>query len=120
MADKSKTREITIVDDRGAFTTFFKRLAGESDDGYDFEGLTALRHILSNQKAKLLHVIKTRSPASIYALAKLLSRDFKSVNNDVKLLERFGLVDLVSEKTGKRARLKPILVIDTLVIKLKL
>ena len=120
MAEKSKTREITIVDERGTFATFFKRLAGESDDGYDFEGLAALRHVLSNQKAKLLHVIKTRSPSSIYSLAKLLSRDFKSVNNDVKLLERFGFVDLISEKTGKRERLKPILATDNVIIKIKL
>ncbi len=120
MADKSKTREITIVDDRGAFTSFFKRLAGESSDGYDFEGIAALRHILSNQKARLLHVVKTRNPSSIYALAKILGRDFKSVKSDVALLERFGFIDLVAEKTGKRERLKPILVVDTINIKIKL
>lgn len=120
MADKSKTREITIVDDRGAFTSFFKRLSGESSDGYDFEGLAALRHVLSNQKAKLLHTIKVRNPTSIYALAKILGRDFKSVKDDVNLLERFGFIDLLAEKTGKRERLKPILAIDTLMIKIKL
>jgi predicted transcriptional regulator len=120
MAEKSKTREITIVDDRGTFTSFFKRLSGESSDGYDFEGLAALRHILSNQKARLLHIVKTRNPASIYALAKLLGRDFKSVKDDVALLERFGFIDLVAERTGKRERLKPIVVTDTINIKIKL
>ena len=120
MAEKSKTREITIVDEKGAFTSLFKRLAGESSDGYDFEGLAALRHVLSNQKARLLHLIKIRNPSSIYALAKLLGRDFKSVKDDVALLERFGFIDLVAERTGKRERLKPILVADTITIKIKL
>src|SRR3989344_2206488 len=115
MAAKSKTREITIVDDKGTFTTFFRKFYGE-EDVYDFEGLAALRHVLSNEKARILHAIKTKNPLSIYALAKSLGRDFKSVNDDIKLLERFGFIDLIAEKTGKRSRLKPIIITDTIKI----
>ena len=118
MAAKTRTRNITIVDDKGTFTTFFKKLAGDSDD-FDFEGLKALRNILSNEKAKLLHVVKTKQPSSVYLLAKLLKRDFKSVHNDIQVLKRFGLIDLIAEKTGKRARLKPIISVDTLMIEIK-
>jgi predicted transcriptional regulator len=119
MATKTKTREVTIVDESGAFTSFFKKLTGDSKD-YDFEGLSALRKLLSNEKARLLHVIKTKKPNSIYNLAKILNRDFKSVNEDIKLLQRFGMIEMVSEHTGKRERLKPLLAIDTLTIHLKI
>ena len=85
----SKTREITITESKGAFSLLKKGLLLKS--GYDFEGLSALRRLLSNERARLLHVIKTEEPKSIYELAKKLSRDFKTVNEDIKLLERFGL-----------------------------
>jgi predicted transcriptional regulator len=112
MAQKSKTREITIFDAGGRFNALFRRLAGEK--GYDFESLSLFRKLLSNEKARLLHVIKNKNPGSIYALAKALKRDFKSVSDDIKLLEKFGFIDLVSEKTGKRERLRPVLVVDSL------
>jgi len=118
MASKNKTKEINIVEEGGAFQSFFKRFAGDTR-GYDFEGISALRKLLSNERARLLHTIKTKSPKSIYELAKLLSRDFKSVQQDIKLLERFGFLDLVSEKSGKRVRLKPVLAVDTLHITIK-
>lgn len=119
MAKGTKTRDINIVDEEGTFTTFFKKITGEQDN-YDFEGIHALRQLLSNEKAKMLHIIKTKRPTSIYNLAKLLKRDFKSVNEDIKLLERFGFIDLISEKTGKRERLRPVLVIDSIHINIAL
>ncbi len=118
MAEKSKTREITIIDDEGVFNTFLKRFTGEKD--YDFQGIETLRKILNNEKARLMHIIKTKKPNSIYSLAKLLKRDFKSVSDDIKLLEKFGFLEMTAEKTGKRERLKPSLIIDTMYIKIKI
>lgn len=117
MAEKTKTREITITDEGGTFNAFFRRF--RTDEEYDFEGLALLRRLLSNEKIRLLHVIKKKNPKSIYALAKILKRDFKSVSDDIKLLEKFGFVDMLAEKTGKRERLKPVLVIDSLKINVK-
>ena len=119
MALKTKTREITITDEGGAFNAFFKRFTGEKEE-YDFEGISALRQLLSNEKAKLLHVIKNKNPGSIYALAKIVNRDFKSVFEDIKLLERFGFIEMLSERTGKRERLKPILVSNSININIRL
>lgn len=119
MATKSKTRDITIIDEGGAFSTFFKRFSSDSGE-FDFEGISALRKLLSNQRARLLHTIKTKKPSSIYGLAKLLGRDFKSVFEDIKLLERFGFLELTSEHTGKRERLKPTIVSDTIHINIKI
>lgn len=118
MAEKIKTREITITDEGGAFNAFLKRFTGNK--GYDFEGLTLLRRLLSNEKARLLHFLKTKKPGSIYELAKMLERDFKSVSDDVKLFEKFGFIEMIAEKTGKRKRLKPVLVIDKLNISIKI
>jgi len=118
MAKKTKTREITIVADKGTFTTFFKRISGSKKD-YDFEGLSALRSLISNEKARILNVIKKKQPNSIYQLSKILKRDFKSVSDDIKLLERFGFIDLIAEKTGKRKRLKPRVVVDSIKIEIK-
>lgn len=118
MAEKTKTREITITDEGGMFNALLKKFSGGKE--YDFEGLTLLRRLLSNEKARLIHTIKKKDPSSIYGLAKMLGRDFKSVNEDIKLLERFGFLDLMAEKTGKRVRHKPILVVDSLIIKIKL
>ena len=119
MAQKIKTREIIIVGKSGSFNPLFKKSSLEKED-FDFEALSALRRLLSNEKARLLHVIKKNRPKSIYELAKLLKRDFKSVSEDIKLLQRFGFIDFIAEKTGKRERLRPILSLDSLIIKIDL
>ena len=114
----TKIREITITQSKGAFSIFRRQESGKED--YDFSGVLALRQLLSNEKARILHVIKTQNPASIYDLAKKLGRSFKSVNDDIKLLERFGLVELSIEKTKNRTRHKPKLISDHITINLKI
>ena len=115
---QTKTREITIKESKGAFSIFKKSKTTKKD--YDFEGVSALRQLLSNEKARILHVIKNQEPKSIYELAKKLDRGFKSVNDDIKLLERFGFIELIEEKTKKRIRHKPEIVIDTITIHFKI
>jgi len=117
MANKSKVREITITDEGGTFDVLLRKFTGEKD--YDFESISWLRKLLSNEKARLMHIIKTKKPGSIYELAKILKRDFKSVSDDIKLLEKFGFIDMIAEKTGKRERLRPILVVDSMHIHVK-
>ena len=114
---KIKTREITLNTSKGAFSIFKKPQTSKKD--YDFSGVLALRQLLSNEKARILHTIKTQNPKSIYDLAKKLGRGFKSVNDDIKLLERFGFIELIEEKTKKRIRHKPEIVGDTITIHLK-
>jgi len=118
MAEKSKVREITIIDEGGSFNALMNRFTGTRD--YDFEGLTLLRRLLSNEKARLMHFIKKNKPGSIYSLAKMLGRNFKSVSDDIKLLEKFGFVDMIAEKSGNRNRHRPVLVVDSMHIHIKL
>ncbi|MGD9275799.1 MAG: hypothetical protein PVJ67_01355 [Candidatus Pacearchaeota archaeon] len=115
---KSKTREITINTSRGGFSLFKKSSSSKKD--YDFSGVLALRQLLSNEKARILHTIKTQKPISIYGLAKKLNRGFKSVNDDIKLLKRFGFIELVEEKTKKRIRHRPEIIVDTMTIHFKI
>lgn len=114
---KTKVREITIVENKGSFSIFKKNTEKET---YDFTGINALRQLLTKEKARILHVIKTQKPVSIYDLTKRLNRSFKSVNEDIKLLERFGLIELTEEKVNNRIRYKPELAIDSLSILLKI
>jgi len=115
---KTKTREITLQEVKGSFFLLKKPKPSKGD--YDFSGILALRQLLSNEKARMLLVIKTQKPNSIYDLAKKLNRGFKAVNDDLKLLEKFGFVELTEEKTKNRVRHKPTIVVDTITIHLKI
>ena len=115
---KSKTREILIKESKGAFGILKDTKISKKD--YNFSGLSALRHLLSNEKARMLHVIKTQKPQSLYDLSKKLNRGFKSVVDDVKLLQRFGFIELIEEKTKKRIRHKPVIVVDNLTVHFKI
>jgi predicted transcriptional regulator len=113
MAKEIKEKTITLSEKEGTFSTIFHRFKGTKS--YSSE-VANLRQLLSNEKAKLLHVIKTKQPESIYKLAKLLGRDFKAVRHDVKLLESFGFIELIASYKQGRERLRPIVDIDRLVI----
>lgn len=118
MSEK-KVRDITIKESEGVFS-MIKGAFSTQNTSYDFSGISALRKLLSKERARMLDVIKTQKPNSIYDLSKKLNRSFKSVFEDIKLFERFGLVDLVSEKSKGRKRHKPVLITDTLTIHLKI
>lgn len=108
-----KTRIIDIYEKGGAFTSVLRRFTGQKKD-YNFTDLALLRRLLTNEKARLLNVIKIKKPDSIYTLAKFLGRDFKSVREDIKLLERFGFIDLVEEHKGHRITHKPVITANLL------
>ena len=118
MVIKTKVRDITITSSKGTFNIFKKPHLSKAD--YDFSGILSLRQLLSNEKARILNVIKNEKPVSIYDLAKKLGRGFKSVNDDIKLLHRFGFIELVEEKTKNRTRHKPVIVADNITINIKI
>ena len=111
---KTKVREVTIKEDGGAFS-FLK-----GKEKYDFEGLSSIKKILSKEKARIIDLVKYQNPKSIYGIAKMLKRPFKAVYEDVKLLERFGFIELKKEKTKGRERLRPVISVDEMIIHLKI
>jgi predicted transcriptional regulator len=114
MAEKERVGYIDIKLKHGAFSSLFRRIKteGRSYGGLDFSDITALRQLLSNEKARILFTLKNKKPSSLYELAKLLGRDFKSVRKDIELLRNFGFVRFISESKGKKQRLKPVVNLD--------
>ena len=49
-----------------------------------------------------------------------IGRTFKSVNKDLKVLERFGFIEFIEEKTKNRIRHKPEVVVDSIKINLEI
>ncbi len=119
MAEKNKkTRTIIVEQKQGTFSAIFNRF--KSDKLKNSTEISLLRSLLSNEKARILHIIKTKQPNSLYELTKLLGRDFKSVRQDVAVLEEYGFIEMIPIHKGRREKLKPLLVLDTLEIKIEL
>ena len=119
MAQKPKRhaiKNISLDVKRSAFSALFNMFSNEEMVGE----VSKVRALLSNERAKILHTIKISKPQSLYALAKLLGRDFKAVRKDLVVLEHFGIVDLIkiTPKDSKRPHIKPVLKLDTLQINL--
>ena len=117
MAKTIKTKTISISEKEGTFSTIFHRFKGNKSHNSE---IANLRQLLSNEKARILHIIKTKKPSSIYELAKILGRDFKAVRQDIKLLERFGFIELISSHKQGRERLRPVVDVDKIVINVNL
>lgn len=108
-AKKSKTRYLNIdVNSSG----FLSRIIGSRKNAYDSSDVSLLKQLLSKEKARILYVLKNNKPKSIYELAKILGRDFKSVRDDLKLLEKFGFIEFYETKNGKRRSLTPNLIVN--------
>ena len=123
MAEKRvKAKTITLKSDSGTFSYIFGRFSSskENDKIAKNTDIAALRSMLSHEKARLLHTLKAKQPNSIYELAKLLGRDFKSVRQDIKLLESLGFVEMIPIHKGGRNKLKPLLVLDELKINIEI
>jgi predicted transcriptional regulator len=113
-----KNKVINIEQKEGTFSTIFKRF--KKNTAQTSSDLALLRGVLSNEKARILHVLKTKQPNSIYELAKILSRDFKAVRQDVIFLEKAGFIEMIPVHKGKRQKLKPLLVVDVVKININL
>jgi len=113
MAKEIKTKTISLISKSGTFSTIFHKFKGKKNINAE---VANLRQLLSNEKARLLHIIKTKKPASIYELAKLTGRDFKAVRADIKLLERFGFIELISSHKQGRERLRPVVDVDRIIV----
>lgn len=69
--------------------------------GVYFKDLETMRKAITEEKLKILRLIKEKHPGSVYELAKLLKRDAKNVANDVNYLQDLGLIELKKNKEGR-------------------
>ncbi|MGH7818709.1 MAG: helix-turn-helix domain-containing protein [Candidatus Binatia bacterium] len=73
-------------------------------EGVYFTSIEAARNLLTPSRLALLRSLRTKRPRSIYELAKTLKRDFKNVQEDLRILERYGLVRVAKSRGSRRAR----------------
>jgi predicted transcriptional regulator len=78
----------------------------ERREGVYFTSLEAARNFLTRERLALLKAIRTKHPGSIYELAKIVDRDLKNVQQDVRLLERHGLIRLTEKRRGEKGKVK--------------
>ncbi len=78
----------------------------KAKEGLSFGSVESFREFFTPKRIELLQIIRQRRPKSIYELAKLTNRELKSVVVDIKILEKYGLIDTkkvaVKGKTGYR------------------
>ena len=70
-------------------------------ESISFNNIDIMRKVLTNKRLELIKAIKKYKPKSIYELAKIVKRDSKSVNMDLKTLSNLGMVDLKSKERGR-------------------
>ena len=90
-----------------AFEAAHKRTPFKPVKGAYFTSLEAVRNFLTPKRLALVHMIKEKSPRSIYWLAKLAGRSFPSVLKDVNVLAKHGLITLTREKNSPRHTVQP-------------
>jgi len=117
MAKEPKIKPLVVnidLETHGAFSALFRRFGFGSED----LSVDMMRQLLSHERARMIQVIRTQKPGSIYLLAKHLGRDFKAVKKDVLLLKKFNVLDLQEAKYKARKMLKPVLKITGLQVNL--
>ena len=108
---KLKKVKIIIRPIEGVKAEWSRALKGEArsvqpEGTIVFTSLGAVAKALSPARLELLGAILKNKPESIYALAKMIGRDFKNVYSDVKVLAEIGLIEL--KQTGKRDSVMPV------------
>ncbi len=72
------------------------------EEGIYFDSIDTMRAVLTNNRLLILKTIRERKPGSVYELAKILNRDLKNVNQDLKMLSEVGLVTLEKTEADKK------------------
>jgi predicted transcriptional regulator len=87
-----KTTERALKDFTHAFKAVQAGRRVERREGVFFTSVEAARNLLTPERIRLLALIHERKPESIYQLAKMTNRDPKNVHEDIRLLERYGIL----------------------------
>ena len=71
-------------------------------EGIYFDSIDNMRAALTNNRLLILKAIREHKPKSVYELSRILGRDLKNVNQDLKLLSEIGLVTLERRETDRK------------------
>ena len=98
-----KSAEDALAGFREAFKAVEAGRRVSRRQGVYFTSIEAARKLLTRNRLALLRAIRNERPGSIYELAKIVERDLKNVQDDLRLLEEYGLVQMSrGHGTGKR------------------
>jgi predicted transcriptional regulator len=87
-----KTTEEALKDFAHTFEAVKAGKRVRKREGVYFTSVEAARNLLTPERIKLLTLIHHQGPQSIYQLARICNRDPKNVHEDIKLLERYGIL----------------------------
>ena len=88
-------------------------------EGVYFTSIEAARNLLTPNRLALLRVVRSGRPGSIYELAKMVDRDLKNVQDDLRLLEAYGLIRMAdATRSGKRRVRVPEALFDQIDLKI--
>lgn len=68
------------------------------------DSLEAARRILTPERLRMLGIIKREKPASLYALAKIMGKNFRAIYRDVGILSEVGLIQKEEYSEGRREK----------------
>ena len=105
-----KSLKDVLKDSAEVMSKIKKGVKVKDEKGLSFGDVESFREFFTPKRLELLHVIKNKHPDSLYKLAKLTNRDFKSVVTDIKILEKYGLID--TKKVAFRGRYKVMPIFD--------
>jgi len=91
---------------------------GRKKPGVYFENIETMRKAITEERVKILKVVKERHPESIYELAKMLHRNLKNVSDDVHYLAGLGLIELERTKSNGREKTVPLVGYDKILLEI--
>ena len=96
-----KSVEDTLGEVKGVIQKLKEGKSVNKKESISFNNIDIMRKVLTNKRLELIKAIKKYKPKSIYQLAKIVNRDSKSVNLDIKILSNLGMVDLKPKENGR-------------------
>ena len=88
-------------------------------EGVYFTSIEAARNLLTRNRLALLRAVRSERPGSIYELSRIVNRDLKNVQDDLRILETYGLVRMAdATRTGKRRVRVPQSLFDEIELKI--
>src|SRR5207245_9375221 len=89
---------------REAFKAVEARRRISRREGVYFTSIEAARNLLTPNRLALLRAVRSGRPGSIYELAKMVRRDLKNVQDDLRLLETYGLIRMTDATSSGQRR----------------
>lgn len=114
-----KSTEQALRDFGETFKAVVAKRRVRRKEGVYFTSIDAARNLLTPNRLALVRAIRKERPKSIYALAKAVGRDMKNVQDDLRILEEYGLVRLAAGRgSGKRRARTPEALFDEITLKI--